>query len=108
MEISKAEYKLLKKIFRNKKMAINNEISDVLLSKGLVKSDFVCMTIDSVSDDCVSNDSDELQLTNDGIIAYENYHNKKLSVRRACIQSWIAIGISASSLAVSLISLLRG
>lgn len=108
MEISKAEYKLLKKIFRKKKMAINNEISDVLLSKGLVKSNFVCMTIDSFSDDYGSNDSDELQLTNDGIIAYENYHNRILSVRRANVQSWIAIGISTGSLAVSLISLLQG
>lgn len=103
MEISKAEYKLLKRIFRNKELAINNEISDVLLSKGLVKSDFGCMTID-----CVSNDSDKLQLTNDGIIAYENYHYQKMSVRRACVQSWLAIGISAGSLAVALISLLRG
>lgn len=90
MEISKAEYKLLKKIFRKKKITINNEISDVLLSKGLVKSNFVCMTIDSFSNDYVSNDSDELQLTNAGIVAYENYHNNKLSVRRANVQSWIA------------------
>ncbi|GEM_PF-4220977 len=103
MEISKAEYKLLKKISRNKKMAINNEISDLLLSKGLLTSEFVCMTLD-----CVSEYSNELELTNDGVIAYENYRDKILSVRRANIQSWLAIMISIGSLAVSLISLLQG
>lgn len=103
MEISKAEYKLLKKISRNKELAINNEISDALLSKGLVKSDFDCMPLD-----CVFDKPDKLKLTNAGIVAYENYRSHTLSVRRANIQSWIAIGISTGSLAVSLISLLRG
>ena len=37
MEISIAEYKLLKKIYPKKKITVNNEISDSLISKGLVK-----------------------------------------------------------------------
>lgn len=102
MEISKAEYKILRKMSQNKKMVINNEITDTLLSKGLVTSEILGM-----NEDCVTEYSNKLELTNDGVIAYENYHDKIVSVRRANIQSWIAIAISIGSLAVSVIALLR-
>lgn len=102
MEISIAEYKLLKKIYPKKKITVNNEISDSLISKGLVKREIL-----GLDKECCTIYSDEIELTTEGTIAYENYHKQKLSVRRANIQSWIAIAISICSLAVSIISLMR-
>lgn len=101
MEISKTEYKLLKKIRQKGQFAIKNDISDTLICKGLVYSDEM-----GFDENCSTIYSDELKLTNDGVIAYENYRDKILSIRRANIQSWIAIIISIGSLAVSIISLL--
>lgn len=103
MDITREEYRLLKQFYKRGIIGIDNDISRILLKKKLIEHKGYTMNRDG---SVVF--SYEFVITNSGKIAYENYHDKIVSVRRANIQSWIAITISICSLAVSLISLLQG
>lgn len=96
MYISKAEYILLKKINKSDGLAVKNEISETLLKKKLIKPKHSKLNHDGSW--CKSA---EMVLTNDGVIAYENYEDHK-SVN---FRSWAAIFISILSLLISLVSL---
>lgn len=100
MKITRAEYKLLKKMIRRNKLNISDEIAEILRSKELIECEILGMK------NGIIQYSDEYHLTNDGKVMFENYRNNLLSIRRANIQSWIAIIISLCSLAVSIIALI--
>lgn len=96
MYISKDEYILLKKIKKNDGISVKNEISDILLEKGFIKHKSSKLNYDGSWDR-----SPEMALTNEGIIAYENYEDQKATNFR----SWVAIFISILSLLISAVSL---
>lgn len=96
MYISKAEYILLKKIKKSDGLAVKNEISEMLLQKKFIKPKHSKLNRDGSW--C---NSSEMVLTNDGVIACENYEDFK----SANFRSWTAIFISILSLLISLVSL---
>lgn len=96
MYISKAEYILLRKIKKSDGLAVSGEMPDTLLEKGFVKHKHSKLNRDGGYDN-----SPELVLTNNGVIAYENYEDYK----SANFRSWAAVFISILSLIMSLISL---
>lgn len=99
MEITREEFKALKLFYKGKNIDISDDILLVLFHKKLVEYEGYVRGSTSFSY--------KPDITNRGKIVYENYHDNKLSVRRANIQSWIAIAISAGSFVLSLISLLN-
>lgn len=94
--ISKAEYILLKKIKKSDGLAVSGEMPDTLLEKGFVKHKH-----SKLNRDGGYGNSPELVLTNNGVIAYENYEDYKSANSR----SWASVFISILSLIMSLISL---
>lgn len=101
MDITREEYKLLKRFYKTESIIVDNEISYFLIKKDLIEPKSCTYKREGICEP-----SEELVITNKGKIAYENYREKIISVRRANIQSWIAIAISIGSLAVSIIALL--
>lgn len=98
MDISHAEYKLLKKLNKAKKLVVDNETSDLLLSKGLVESEVTGFINGIVQY------SDKIELTNSGKIAFEQYQYSHKTARGSSLRSWIAIVISCLALIVSAVN----
>lgn len=96
MNISVAEYKLLKKFYRKKELIVKNDISDILERKHFIE------IIEAYLNDDGSEKSFKYVITNDGVVAFEIY-------RESHIKYWIPIIISnlisIASLIISIIAL---
>ena len=97
MNISHDEYKLLKKLYPKKVLHLIGYTAETLEKKNLIES------IDVYLHDDPSKKTNKYSLTNDGVIAYEQYREKH-------IKYWIPIIISnliaLTSLIVSIIAIM--
>lgn len=96
MDITKAEYKLLKKFYRHEFLIVDNDIVDTLRSKKLI--DYKSYKIQR---DGSIEHSPELIITNNGKIVFEKYREDHQQMRRTSIHAWIAIIISLLALTVA-------
>lgn len=101
MEISKSEYTLLEQFYNSDYLILDNEISELLLQKELIKHQSSKLHRSGYVEF-----SPELVITNNGKIVYESYRKEIVTLKRATFQSWVAVIISIGSLAVSIISLI--
>lgn len=85
MDISKDEYKLLKQFYRHDFLIIDNEISELLMSKRLIQF----KSYEILRDGSLAY-SKELVISNAGKIAYEKHYEEHQKIRNATITSWIA------------------
>ncbi|MCR5601556.1 MAG: hypothetical protein K6G33_12535 [Ruminococcus sp.] len=96
MDITKKEYELLKKFKRAEYLIISDDITDILLDKGLIAH-----KTSKVNRDGSTTESPELVITNNGMIAYEKYYEEHREMRRTSFHAWAALIISLLALAVS-------
>ena len=96
MDITKKEYKLLKKFKQAEYLIISDELTDTLLDKGLIAH-----KTSKVNRDGSITKSPELVITNNGMIAYEKYFEN----HRASFHAWAALILSALALLVAIIDL---
>lgn len=97
MNISVAEYKLLKKFYRKKELIVKNDISDILERKHFIE------IIEAYLNDDGSEKSFKYVITNDGVVAFEIYREEHRNIRNISIRSWIAIIISLIALIVTML-----
>ncbi len=98
MNITKDEYKLLKRFYTHKNVIINNETSEILIQKELIEP----QSIKSQRNGLLLY-SPELVITNAGKLAFEQYREERLNKRNISIRSWIAIVISLIALIVTIL-----
>jgi len=97
LNISKAEFKVLKQMYKNGSMALPDEIAEILLSKHYIEyNNFVPVN-------AVHNDTEEYILTNSGVIVYEQFYEDKVRFKKVEFRSWVAIVISVISVIISLL-----
>lgn len=98
MQISKKEYLLLKKLYKKKRTVSECPERESLLGKKLIVAEIsgVINGVVQISDMC--------EITNSGIIAYEEYRFAHSTVKWTSIRSWIAIIISLTALAFTIIN----
>lgn len=97
MNISHDEYKLLKKLYPQKVLHLNGYTAETLEKKNFIES------IDVYLHDDSSKKTNKYSLTNDGVIAFEQYREERLNKRNISIRSWIAIVISLIALIVTIL-----
>ena len=97
MNISHDEYKLLKKMYYRKELIIKNNISATLEKKHLIEIVEAFLNKDG------SEKAFRYVMTNDGVIAFEQYREEHLNKRNISIRSWIAIVISLIALIVTIL-----
>ncbi len=98
MNITKDEYKLLKRFYTHKNLIIYNETSEILIQKELIKHQSVEIQRNG---SCVY--SPEIVITNAGKLAFEQYREERLNKRNISIRSWTAIVISLIALIVTIL-----
>ena len=97
MNISKAEYEVLKRILSGE--IIPEETEEL---RSLAGKDMIFCEIYGVVDEEIH--SSKYKVTNTGVIAYEEYRFRYVTTRNASIRSWIAIIISVLALVISAIN----
>ena len=95
MNISAKEFKILRKLYKRKLKLDESPEIRALLDKGFITAEITGM------EDCVIQYSDYYEITNAGIVAYEEYRYSHATVRGASVRSWIAIIISVIALLIS-------
>lgn len=100
MDITKKEYKLLKKFKQAEYLIISDELTDTLLDKGLIAH-----KTSKVNRDGSITKSPKLVITNNGMIAYEKYFENHREIHRASFHAWAALILSALALLVAIIDL---
>lgn len=98
MQISEKEYKLLKKLYRKKRVLPASQERESLFNKG-----FITVEITGMVNDIIQY-SDEYGITDSGIIAFEDYRFAHSTAKWTSIRSWIAIVISVIALTFTAIS----
>ena len=99
MTISKKEYLLLKKLYRKNRVLPESDERTSLLDKKLITTEIVGM------DENGFKLSDLYEITNAGIIAFEDYRFSHSTVKWTSIRSWIAIIISLIALSFTAINI---
>lgn len=99
MQISQKEYLILKKLYKGKQSLTDCPERESLLTKKLITAE-----IDGMNDGIIQI-SDICEISNSGIIAYEEYRFKHSTVKWTSIRSWIAIVISLLALVCAIIGL---
>lgn len=97
LSITREESKLLKKLYKKGSFHIEEAAANSLLDKGLIRYD------EDPAVNAVLRPDEKYTITNDGKLAYEQYHEQHEQVRKTSIRSWIAIALSAVSLILSLL-----
>ena len=97
MNISRNEYKLLKKMYYRKELIMKNNISATLEKKHLIE------IVEAFLNEDGSEKAFRYVMTNDGVIAFEQYREERLNKRNISIRSWIAIVISLIALIVTIL-----
>ena len=97
MQLSKNEYKILKKLYKN-----NSPLEDSPERERLLNNDFIYRKMTGMNE-VQTTYSKTWQITVDGRAAYEKYRQDTHGIRMTSLRSWIAIIISAVALAVSII-----
>ena len=97
MNISRNEYKFLKKMYYRKEIIIKNNISATLEKKHLIE------IVEAFLNEDGSEKAFRYVMTNDGVIAFEQYREERLNKRNISIRSWIAIVISLIALIVTIL-----
>ena len=97
MNISRNEYKLLKKMYYRKELIMKNNISATLEKKHLIE------IVEAFLNEDGSEKAFRYVMTNDGVIAFEHYREERLNKRNISIRSWIAIVISLIALIVTIL-----
>lgn len=92
MQISKKEYSLLKKLYRKKQALPESLERESLFDKG-----FITVAITGMENG-ITQFSEQFEITNAGIVAFEEYHFTHSTVKWTSIRSWIAIVISLIAL----------
>ena len=98
MNITKDEYKILKKFYTHKKLIINKETTEILIEKKLIKYQTKKAERNGLLP-CTT----ELVITNAGKLAFEQHREERLNKRNISIRSWIAIVISLIALIVTIL-----
>ena len=98
MNITKDEYKLLKRFYTHKNLIINNETSEILIQKELIEPQKV-----KVQRSGFFEYSPELVITNTGKLAFEQYREEHLKYWMPIIVSNV---IALTSLIVSIIAIM--
>lgn len=98
MQISQKEYKLLKKLYRKKRVLPESRERESLFSKGFITVEVSGMV------DGITQFSEQFGITNPGIIAFEEYRFAHSTVKWTSIRSWMAILISVIALTFTAIN----
>lgn len=93
MNITKNEYKALKKYYKSEYLTVSSDVSKELSRKGLIEQYEV---IDRIKGR--NKYSDKLRITAEGRICYEHFHKTHRKEFFNSVRSWIAIIISLIAL----------
>jgi len=103
-ELTKSEYFSLRK-HCDRKPFERSDIEPIDLAS-LFSLGYLCRAQADLRFENDAKYADKIVITANGLSAYEHYHDEIYNRRMTSMRSWIALGISALSLSVSVISLI--
>ena len=99
MQISKKEYQLLKNLYRKSRILPESRERESLLNKKLIAAEVSGM------ENGIIQFSDQYEITDSGIVAFEEYRFTHSTVKWTSIRSWIAILISVAAITLTAINI---